>query len=84
MDKKNGHAVSAIDALQAVLLITKHLDDLLPFLMALRRVPAELPQRVGLIPVAIVRACLMVCPSLVYTLDVCCAALSICCMLRTT
>ncbi len=31
------------------MLITRHLDDLLPFLMALRRIPAEIPQRMGLI-----------------------------------
>jgi hypothetical protein len=41
--------VPALDALQAVLLITKHLDTLLPFLLALRRVPGHLPQRVGLL-----------------------------------
>lgn len=41
--------VTAFDALQAVLLITKHLSSLLPFLQALRRVPAQLPQRVGLL-----------------------------------
>jgi hypothetical protein len=41
--------ISALDALQAVLLITKHLDTLLPFLLALRRVPGHLPQRVGLL-----------------------------------
>jgi hypothetical protein len=41
--------VPALDALQAVLLITKHLDTLLPFLLALRRVPGHLPQRIGLL-----------------------------------
>jgi hypothetical protein len=49
MTSNNGRKVSSLDALQAVLLITKHLDDLLPFLMALRQIPAEIPQRVGLI-----------------------------------
>lgn len=39
----------AVDALQAVLILTKHLNDLLPFLLALKRVPKELPQRVGLL-----------------------------------
>jgi hypothetical protein len=41
--------VSALDALQAVLLITAHLDTLLPFLLALRRVPGRVPGRVGLL-----------------------------------
>ena len=41
--------VSALDALQAVLLITAHLDTLLPFLLALRRVPGQVPERVGLL-----------------------------------
>jgi hypothetical protein len=41
--------VPALDALQAAMLITKHLDTLLPFLLALRRVPGHLPQRVGLL-----------------------------------
>lgn len=41
--------IPALDQLQAVLLITKHLDTLLPFLLALRRIPADLPQRVGLL-----------------------------------
>ena len=49
MTHKNGRPISSIDALQAVLLITKHLSDLLPFLIALRRIPAETPQRIGLI-----------------------------------
>lgn len=35
--------------MEAALLITKHLDALLPFLLALKRVPARLPQRVGLL-----------------------------------
>lgn len=41
--------VPALDAIQAILLITKHLGTLLPFLLALRRVPGHLPQRVGLL-----------------------------------
>lgn len=41
--------MSALDDLQAVLLLTKHLDALLPFLLALRRIPGEFPQRVGLL-----------------------------------
>jgi len=49
MTSQKGRKVSSIDALQAILLITQHLDHLLPFLMALRRIPAEIPQRVGLI-----------------------------------
>jgi len=49
MPNDNGRKASTLDALQAVLLITQHLDDLLPFLMALRRIPAQIPQRVGLI-----------------------------------
>jgi hypothetical protein len=47
MEKSQG--VPALDALQAVLLITKHLGTLLPFLLALRRVPGHLPQRIGLL-----------------------------------
>jgi len=38
-----------MDELRAVLLITKHLSALLPFLLALKRVPGILPQRVGLL-----------------------------------
>jgi len=49
MTNENGRPVSSLDALQAVLLISRHLGDLLPFLMALRRIPAKIPQRVGLI-----------------------------------
>lgn len=41
--------IPALDALQAVMLVTKHLDTLLPFLLALRRVPKQLPQRIGLL-----------------------------------
>ncbi len=41
--------LTALDDLQAVLIITKHLDTLLPWLLALKRVPNKIPQRVGLI-----------------------------------
>ncbi len=39
----------ALDTLQAVMLLSKHLTDMLPFLMACTNVPAEVPQRLGLI-----------------------------------
>lgn len=38
--------MSALDAIQATVLITKHLDRVLPWLVALSRVPASTPQRV--------------------------------------
>lgn len=41
--------VPALDALQAVMLVSKHLSTLLPFLLALRRVPIESLQRIGLL-----------------------------------
>ena len=47
--EKGEGGVPAFDALQAALLITKHLSTLLPFLQALRQVPGEMPQRVGLL-----------------------------------
>ena len=49
MSALEGAAMSALDDLQAVLLLAKHLDALLPFLLALRRIPGKLPQRVGLL-----------------------------------
>jgi hypothetical protein len=39
----------ALDKIKAVLLLTKHLDTLLPVLVSLRRVPPELSQRLPLI-----------------------------------
>jgi hypothetical protein len=39
----------ALDKIKAVLLLTKHLDALLPVLVSLRRVPPELPQRLPLL-----------------------------------
>lgn len=41
--------ISALDAFRAVVLIAKHLDKLLPFLLAAKRIPAQLPQRIGLL-----------------------------------
>lgn len=46
MNGNNGHV---LEKLEAVLLITKHLRRLLPFLLALRQVPAQAPQRVELL-----------------------------------
>ena len=40
---------NALDTLQAIMLLSKHLTDILPFLMACTQVPADVPQRLGLI-----------------------------------
>ena len=45
----SSNKIPALDALQATLLISKHLTALLPFLLALRNVPVATLERVGLI-----------------------------------